>query len=377
MLQQPSHNSLWFLIARSLAGEATSEEEETLQHVLQQDASVQQQYDLLKRMWHSQYQSCDIINEYEKENIARILELSAIKKATEQIEVSNEKISGKSHKRIRSIYYVISGVAAALIVFFVLKFPLNNNTASFKKNIPTQTLATENGSRSRTILPDGSSVWLNAGSHIRYEENFSNATREVKLDGEAYFDVVKDAKRPFIVHVAGYDIKVLGTAFNVKSYPEDKTVETTLIRGLVQVTKHNVKTQVPIYLHPNEKLIVTKFAANEASSLPNIQSNNIDKNYTIKPLDTALKESDRIETAWVYNRLEFDGDDFKTLATKLDRWYNVSIVFDDDAVTHLHLHGSFENETIEQALAALKTATPFNYEILENEIHIRSAKKNN
>jgi ferric-dicitrate binding protein FerR (iron transport regulator) len=86
------------------------------------------------------------------------------------------------------------------------------------------------------------------------------------LDGEAYFDVVKQPQRPFIVHVSGYDIKVLGTAFNVRSYATDKTVETTLLRGLVEVTKQGKAQQNPIFLHPNEKLIVEKVAAKDAEN---------------------------------------------------------------------------------------------------------------
>ena len=110
-------------------------------------------------------------------------------------------------------------------------------------------LLSTKGSRSRSLLPDGTTVWLNAGSKLYYENDF-NGTREVRLEGEAFFDVVKQTDRPFIVHTSGIDIKVLGTAFNVKSYPEDKTVETTLYRGLVQVFRqedtpkksHSIKT---------------------------------------------------------------------------------------------------------------------------------------
>lgn len=372
MQKQPSHNSLWFLIARSLAGETSTEEEHTLQHILQRDASTQQQYDLLKRMWHVKDNPREIIDEHEKENISHILQLAEIERTADAV------TEIKPRNRTRKLFYRMSGAAAVIILASVSWIFMHNGSSPSKKNstIQTQTLVAEKGSRTRTILPDGSSVWLNADSHVTYSENLSANTREVKLDGEAYFDVVKDAKRPFIVHVADYDIRVLGTVFNVKSYPDDKTIETTLIRGLVQVTKHDKKKQKPIYLHPNEKLIVEKFAANKELPLPNIQSANVEKNYTIKPLDSSLKEPERIETAWVYNRLEFNGDNFEELAGKLERWYNVTIIFDDTAVKNLHLHGSFENETIEQALAALKIATPFTYEIHGKEIHIKSAVKN-
>ena len=367
MHQQPSHNSLWFLIARSLSGEASLQEEETLQDILHQDISLQQQYDLLKRMWVTENNSEHTIDDHEKENISLILYLAT----------SGSELAPVKQNRRKKVFIYRAGIAAAAaaVIYAGWIFTHRTNSIPTQNNAQTQTLVAENGSRTKTILPDGSSVWLNAGSHISYEKNFAGTTREVKLDGEAYFDVVKDPKHPFIVHVADYDIKVLGTAFNVKSYATDKTVETTLLRGLVQVTQHNAKKQVPIYLHPNEKLIVQKFAANEEIKLPDIKQPVTKKEYTIKPIDSTIKEADRMETAWVYNRLEFNGDNFEELAAKLERWYNVSIIFDDNEVKNLHLHGSFENESIDEALAALKIATPFNYAIRGREIHIQNETK--
>jgi len=372
MQQQPSHNSLWFLIARSLSGEATAEEEQILQQLLQHDAALQQEYDLLKRMWYAEKHAEGNINQQEKENLSRIIELASREKIHESIE-EHFVIPSKKNKT----FFFVAGSAAAVIIIAGVWFFTNNNNDTLKKNIPTQTLVADKGSRTRTILPDGSAVWLNADSHITYNENFSGATREVKLEGEAYFDVVKQAQRPFVVHVAGYDIKVLGTAFNVKSYPCDKTVETTLLRGMIEVIKQGNKKQKPIYLHPNEKLIVEKFAANNEPALPNNTQVVIpEKDYTVAVLDSTIKEKERIETAWVYNRLEFRGESFEKLAEKLERWYNVTIFFEDDAVKKLNFNGSFENETIEQALAALKTASSFQYWILGKEIHIKSIVKN-
>lgn len=360
-------------MARCLAGEATADEQQTLQHILQQDSDLQQQYDLLKTMWSPQREESQN-DEGEKENISRILELAI----QHQHETTEERAPVlKMFSRPRTLVIALSSAAAILILLYLgwMFKPGNTPTASARVQ-PVQTLVTENGSKTRTILPDGTTVWLNAGSHISYNQNFLGATREVKLEGEAFFDVVKNAKHPFIVHVANYDIRVLGTEFNVKSYPQDKTVETTLIRGLVQVTKQGKEKQKPIYLHPNEKLIVEKIAANPPAALPVIRSRAEDNNqYIIKPLDSTIKETDRVETAWVYNRLKFDDDSFEELAGKLERWYNVTIIFDDDAVKKLHLHGSFENETIEQALTALEIATPFHYEMNGQVIHIKSAPK--
>lgn len=375
MQDQTSHNSLWFLMARSLSGEATALEEEQLRQILQQDISLQQQYDLMKRMWHAidDQQQTTNSNEEEKQNISRILKLA--KTETQP----GDDIPVIQIKSKRKYLYALSGVAAVLIAVVSgwLYFGSSQKNNISNNNSPTQTLVAENGSRTRTILPDGSTVWLNAGSHISFSDDFTGKTREVTLDGEAYFDVVKQPQRPFIVHVSGYDIRVLGTAFNVKSYPKDKTIETTLIRGLVEVTKQGQKEQQPIILHPNEKLTVKKFAANNTSKLPDIntQAANLDKkDFKITKLDTLPHEDERIETAWIYNRLQFRGDSFAGLAEKLERWYNVKIIFDDEHVQQLNFTGSFEQETVDQAFAALKAAKAFDYEIHGKEIHVRSLK---
>lgn len=368
MQDQPSHNDLWFLMARSLSGESTTIEEEQLQLLLAGNMALQQQYDLMKRMWRAankQYRKD--MDEAEKQNISRILQLAKTEVIpTEEIPVI--QVSGR-----RKYFYAISSVAAVLLLIIAGWVYYSPGTASVAL-VKTQNLVAENGSRTRTILPDGSTVWLNAGSHISFNEDFSGKTREVTLDGEAYFDVIKQPQRPFIVHVAGYDIRVLGTAFNVKSYKTDKTLETTLIRGLVQVTKQGKEQQRPILLHANEKLIVDKFAANTSEKLPDSDeavANRPANEFKITPLNATSKENEIIETAWVYNRLEFRGDSFKELAGKLERWYNIKIVFEDEDVQRLNFNGSFENETAEQALIALKTATPFNYSIEGKEIYIR------
>ena len=379
MQETPSHNSLWFLMARSLAKEASAEEEQILQDVLQHDIYLQQQYELLRRMWHSGNHFDINDDEQEKENISHILRMAEAKQEKLTPQNEDEKQSTTDVNNIQRKFLIAISSVAAFIVLSVAVWIFGRHSISSKSTIEAKPdareLVAQNGSKTRTILPDGSTVWLNAGSKISYSQDFSGATREVKLEGEAFFDVVKDAKHPFIVHVASYDIRVLGTAFNVKSYPEDKTVETTLLRGLVQVTKHGKQNERPIFLHPNEKLIVTKIAANDVKPLPYVQSATPERKYTITPIDSAVEEKERIETAWVYNRLEFKDDDFEELANKLERWYNVTIIFDDDAVKKINLHGAFENETIDQALAALKIATPFNYTISGGTIHISSLTK--
>lgn len=356
------------MFARSLSGEITPDDEQVLNNILQNDPDQQQQYDLLKRMWNAREKNYSEESfEEEVKSISHILQLVNTEGITEE----------KSSFRYRKLVLNFSKIAAVFIlaVTIWILLPKKSNSSPEK----TKILTADNGSRTRTILPDGSTVWVNAGSHISFSPDFKGRTRELTLDGEAYFDVVKNPDRPFIVHVSGFDIKVLGTAFNVKSYASDKTVETTLLRGLVQVTKQDgPPEQLPILLHPNEKLILHKdLAANTSEKLPVVNDRVINQpnaGFSITPLDSGLQENERIETAWVYNRLEFRGDNFEELALKLERWYNVNIIFDDEKVKHLSFNGSFQQETIEQALIALKTADGFNFEINGKEIHIKKAE---
>jgi ferric-dicitrate binding protein FerR (iron transport regulator) len=248
----------------------------------------------------------------------------------------------------------------------------------FQNNSTKEILVAKNGSRTRSLLADGTTVWLNAGSKLFVENDFNGATREVLLEGEAFFDVVKKPGQPFIVHTSGIDIKVLGTAFNVKAYVEDTAVETTLYRGIVQVFRQDDAVTKPIELRPNEKLVLPKKAATEEIKVSVKSSSTVIEampRFVITHIDSTKKEDERIETAWVYSRLEFRGDKFEELAQKLERWYNVTIIFTDEKVKQLHFNGSFEKETVEEAFAALKAAYPFfTYQINKNEISIGSSE---
>ncbi len=376
-------NQIWYLMARSLSRESTPEEEAFLNNALQQNSALQQQYNILKSFWGSEQEINAASNiEGERKKISRILQLAKVQELLPQKE-EKPVILRRILKRRRLLIKVIMYAGILLMVITTAWILLGKNDNNITKKAaalqerPQQIIATQNGSRTRTMLPDGTTVWLNAGSKIYFDNDFAGATRDVRLEGEAYFDVVKNPHRPFIVHTAGIDIRVLGTVFNVKSYPVDKTVETTLIRGLVQVTRQGYPQQKPIFLHPNQKLVVQKILEVDKDKAAEIEKKQPIIKYKLAQLDTTIKESDRLETAWVYNRLEFRGEDFETVAGKLERWYNVTIVFEDEKAKQLTFNGSFENETVEQAFTALKTASPFNFSISGHEIFIKSVTKVN
>jgi len=366
---QPT-NKIWYLMSRSLSGETSVEEEALLIEELQKSPALQQQYNTLKASWSNPQKEEDYGGDANSKKVARILQLAKVNEALP----GDNRLYRKRRRRkmvVKIIMYAGVTIVAIAGSWVVMR---NKSQGIATAGRQLQQVATQNGTRTSTRLPDGTMVWLNAGSKIFYDNDFAGATREVKLEGEAYFDVVKNPHRPFIVHTGGINIKVLGTVFNVRSYPADKTVETTLIRGLVQVTRNGYPQQKPVFIHPNEKLVVEKVAEEDAGNVTATQKIALPVTYKLAHLDTTVKENELVETAWVYNRLEFRGEDFEQLAGKMERWYNVSIVFEDDNVKKQTYNGSFENETIEQALTALKAAAPFSFTIQGHEIKIRSLK---
>ena len=359
---------IWHLMAKALNCEASSFEQEELSVLLSENESLHQQYELLTRIWNEKD------GYVQDEENARLTIMKIINKASEEdVAVFHTNLR---RRRRRQLFIAATIVLVLIAGGWFIK--LGGSSSAPVQNERQEALVAKKGSRSRSLLPDGTTVWLNAGSKLSYENDFTGSTREVRLEGEAFFDVTKQINRPFIVHTSGIEIKVLGTAFNVKSYPEDKTVETTLYRGSVKVFRQEESEKNAIDLRPNQKLILSKQAAIDSEKLSEeVKPTNkeLPTLFTIAPIDSTKKESERFETAWLYSRLEFRGDSFEELARKLERWYNVEIAFSDEKVKQLNFNGSFEKETVEQAFVALHAALPlFTYNISNHEISVGSSK---
>lgn len=254
--------------------------------------------------------------------------------------------------------------AAILLIISSSLYVYRTNLQRYNKPV-YQVLSTLAGKRKILILPDGTTVTVNSDSKLSFPARFSDSTREVFLTGEAFFDVHKDHKHPFIIHTGKMNIRVLGTAFNVKAYPNDKFSETTLIRGVIQVTLTD-RPADRITLKPTEKLILnysgnytneTKATAPKTNSLAQI---------------TYLQKQDStvVETSWLQNKLIFKDQDFETLSHTLERRYNISFQFENDEIKQLRFTGSFENETITEVLNALQLIERFRYKRTEDRIII-------
>jgi ferric-dicitrate binding protein FerR (iron transport regulator) len=237
------------------------------------------------------------------------------------------------------------------------------NVKTTSKTAPqTAEVTTRPGTRTKLVLPDGSTIWLNAGSKLAYSQPFDVKDRRVTLTGEAFFDVAKTGEL-FIIHTEGVQIKVLGTAFNVRSYPAEKKIETSLVRGRVEVSMDD-NPEKKYVLTPNEKLTLN------TAGTTSMKKKQLVPLAIVSTLRYSTDSTTIAETSWVENKLVFIDESFEDIAKKLEQWYGVTIVFKNSTVKGEHFTGVFEKETIGQALEALQLTTPFRFIVRENSIII-------
>lgn len=358
-----SQENFWVLLSKKLSGEASAVELKELETLILEHPEWQYATQNLEDLWKQEPPKDDLQAED-----AYMLHLHRMEEMN--ISLGDDGATAMpvitDKKRIRRWYWAAAAVLFFAIGLFVFGTLFNKKEKSTQ--VATNEISTRPGSKSKIQLPDGSIVWLNAGSKLTYTKEYGQQIREVTLTGEAYFDVVKMKEKPFIIHTSSINIKVLGTAFNVKAYPEDKQTETSLIRGSIEVTINN-RPDNKIILSPNEKLIVENelFIRKEAEknkskyALPVISINKLKHS----PVDSTVAE-----TQWVENKLVFNDESFAELAVNMERWYDVNIEINDVQLLQKRMTGNFEKETIEQALDALKLIIPFRYEQTGNKIII-------
>ncbi|MHB1921005.1 MAG: FecR family protein [Chitinophagaceae bacterium] len=276
----------------------------------------------------------------------------------------------------RSSFLAISSlrwIAAAAAVLFLVACSYFFWMHLLGKPAVQQEVTTRYGSRTFIHLPDGSKVWLNAGTTLTYEKPFVDGNRVLTLSGEAFFDVKHDPAHPFVIHVGKLDVKVLGTAFNVKAYPDDSLMETTLIRGRVEIDFTN-HSRSAIILKPSEKVVINtlvKKISSSASGHPDTLKNSFTPPmFILSKVAGDSVDGNLEETSWVQNKLVFRKESFGRLALQLERWYNVRIQFENEKYQDQLFTGIFKDQPINEVMQALEVSADFHYKITGNKIQI-------
>jgi ferric-dicitrate binding protein FerR (iron transport regulator) len=246
--------------------------------------------------------------------------------------------------RNRKLVHYLSRIAAILIVPVFLAglyFYAQWRKIDSQKEVYAEIYCPP-GTRSRFNLPDGSSGWLNSDSYLKYPVWFIN-NREVELNGEAFFDVVKKKYSPFRVHTGGIQVEALGTHFNVMAYPDCERVEVSLEEGSVKVTKP--ETNLNEILIPDQRLVFSK-------SENKVAINSGDTDYF---------------TSWKDGFLVFRNVPMREVAARLSRWYNSEIIIEDDKLKEVPFRATFKNESLERVLSLLAISTPISYQLIESK----------
>lgn len=363
-----SNDRISELLTLILSHQATENHKEELQKLLDENPDEQFNVEVLLHYFNNGISKPQEHQQYElEEHFTKILNQT-------ETETKNEENGQKSilRKLVQSsiLKYavaacIISVVALATITIF------QNKPSSIASKNQLQEVIVKKGTKTRVQLPDGTIVIVNADSKISYAANFNEKTRDVYLEGEAYFDVAKNKHKPFIVHTNGIDVKVLGTVFNVKAYTSDSTVETTLIEGSVQVFKTNNYNAPLVTLKPNEKATFLKNTSNNKhyEEAKQLVVDSQSKLYTSSVVKSAIDSSIR-EISWVHNKLSFENETLIEMIPSLERWFNVEIEVEQSAYFNKKMRVHFENETLEQVLQSIDILVPLQYSIKNNKVHI-------
>jgi ferric-dicitrate binding protein FerR (iron transport regulator) len=210
------------------------------------------------------------------------------------------------------------------------------------KSVLYNTLSTEKGQIYGMVLGDGTKVWLNSQSSIRYPVHFKGSERKVEITGEAYFDVTHNAAMPFHVLINGIDMQVLGTEFNVNGYNDEPEIKTTLLEGRVKVSKGNS----------------VKILSPEQQATYNKETQQLDK---VENVD--VKEV----VAWKNGYFQFKDADWQTLLRQIVRWYDVEVAF-NGPIPQRKISGKIpRNSNLSQVLEALETIESFK----DNQVHFK------
>ncbi|MEJ6979982.1 FecR domain-containing protein [Pedobacter sp. P351] len=354
-------SKLWILVGKKLSGDATSAELEQLDRFLSAGFSEIYPVEELERYWNQNpVTPPHPVRAHLEEKWDRL------ERKLDELAVTEEQVPDDfaNPKKTTPYYWMAAAAVAILVVLFSLVL--------IKPETPTIAHLNEVSAPDRGIskikLPDGTRVWLNSGSKLSYNKEFGDKLREVKLEGEAFFDVVKDPEHPFIVKTNSINLKVLGTAFNVRSYLSEDQTETSLVHGSIQVNLVN-SSEKEIILKPYEKLIIRNKVTAPQSGEKSIYANEIPL-ITLKYMHKSLKDTLPSEALWLENKLAFDSEPFKQVAKRLERWYNVEMHIKDKELLEKQFTGRFENESLAEALRALQLSYNFNFKITRNQVII-------
>lgn len=306
------------LMAKKIADELTDEENQLLQQWLDSDVNKLNEFKDYRKMWDHAQQSgrpnIDVDQAWGK--------------------VSQQLSGTKRFSLLTSSYArIAAGLIAALTIglwFYA------------KPTVKWSEATTASNQVKKITLPDGSIAWIHEFSTIKFHGDFSGNSRKVVLSGLAFFDVVKNPDKPFVIETPRGEVRVLGTSFEVSAYPKDSFERVTVNTGKVQFKSGSANA---VTLLAFQQAVITK--KNEV-------------------LVTDFDSSHKV--TWQTGTLEFSNDRMDKVAEKLERYYHVKVTFTNPNIIHCHFTGAFKQQSLNNVMNAMSKALQFTYEIIGNTV---------
>lgn len=311
-----NHDTHWEIIAGKLHGELSINEEAEFNQIMT-DGTHQHELEKAQQI---------------HDNLINTESISSNEKAKSWAKVEN----GIKTYQLRWIKVVMK-YAAIIVVAFLAGNILKPNIQKVKE-IRYSEIAVPFGQMSQLTLSDGTRVWLNSGTTLRYPEQFGENSRSVSINGEAYFEVAKMPAKPFTVNTADMKVEVLGTSFNLSAYKEDAATSVTLVKGKVAVQNSDGKTIA--LLNPGQ--MATKNKNETKLAIQNVETG--------------------FYSAWIEGKIFFDDEPLDQIAVKLERWFNVEITFSNEHLKSLRFTGTIlKNKPVDQIMQALELLSPIRF----------------
>ena len=338
-------NHIYELIGKYLADEVSEKERVIVQNWLNESERNAREFELHKKAWEETHIS------YRRSDSESVFK-NILNKIDDQQELDIADHHQPATKKVKQRFVFIAKIAASLLLFATIWYYFN--TVAPKSESPELALKTVHkynlaGQKSKIYLPDGSEVWLNAESEITFPEKFSNEKREVVLEGEAFFNVIKNLNQPFIVKTGKVSTTVLGTSFNVKAFENEPTIYVALKNGRVKVELEDEAGKEAMFLEPGEALKYNKSKA------------------------TVVKEQfdQEMLLAWKDGIIVFKDAGFDEIIGVLSRWYGVQFEIENRKEDVWSYTGSWDNAMLENVLRSISFTKEFSYQINQKNVTIK------
>lgn len=316
------------LIARYLGGTATTDEVGKFEDWIRESQENRIYFDQVRNIWESSYES-------------RLSPENAL-----------SSIFGKQEKppRRKSIQYIWQKIAAVLIIPLILGtiWLLINRTKQTVPESGYQTISSVFGTVTTVQLPDGSQVWLNSGSVLKFPRIFNSNSRQVELTGEAFFKVQADKSSPFIVRTNYFDVEATGTQFNVLAFKDAEYPSIVLSEGKLQVDlkQQDGKPGKSVYMLPDQHLTVNRMNAE----------------YSLVYVDVYKYY------AWKDGKMVFRNDPLSEVAYRMSLQYNADVLIKGNDIRKFRYRATFQNESLGEVLELLKLSSPIGYKVIGQKI---------